>query len=541
MQRILNSIFFFVLVLQLGAQDAHLTHAASNMSLANPALQTTQNQEIALFGNHRTQWAAIAPAFRTYRFGFEKNNKAFTWGASLVNLDAGEASLKQKVAQVKLNYRKQLSEEGNALFAGLGLGVIHQSFDPSVFRYDSQYQAGIGFNENISNGETFEFTNQIIPSLSVGIVYRQYIGRSQNNLGLSWSNLNQTNASFYNYSNYVHPRRFSIFIQSNFPMNSKYNLRTNIQYQQQATAKAVVAQAGVQYKMDKQKSWYLDLGNRFEDAVLVSTGFQFNHTIIGMSYDWQYSKLGTATRRNGALEINLAHTISPKTKKPKVEEKIVVEPSPSPVPQVQYSDKDGDGIEDSVDACPNLFGEKSNRGCPTSIKDSDGDGLLDDSDACPFLKGSSRHQGCPDTDKDGIADPTDSCPFLKGVASNFGCPLQDVEEVKSRPKVHIEFDTDQSYIKTQYWSELDELVQFLEENRNAQIFISGHTDTEGNAAYNFDLGERRCQAVVAYLLERGITSTQITTVSYGETKPVNSNNTVYGKARNRRVEVVIVL
>ncbi|MDD5151973.1 MAG: thrombospondin type 3 repeat-containing protein, partial [Flavobacterium sp.] len=85
------------------------------------------------------------------------------------------------------------------------------------------------------------------------------------------------------------------------------------------------------------------------------------------------------------------------------------------------SDKDGDGIADKDDACPEVKGLKQFNGCP----DTDGDGIADKDDACPDIFGLAALNGCPDTDGDGIADKDDVCPNVKGIASLKGCPDAD--------------------------------------------------------------------------------------------------------------------
>ena len=85
------------------------------------------------------------------------------------------------------------------------------------------------------------------------------------------------------------------------------------------------------------------------------------------------------------------------------------------------SDKDGDGIKNELDLCPDLPGSKSLNGCP----DSDGDGIADFQDKCPNDVGAKELQGCPDSDADGIADIDDNCPNEAGIASNSGCPDPD--------------------------------------------------------------------------------------------------------------------
>jgi OOP family OmpA-OmpF porin len=97
-------------------------------------------------------------------------------------------------------------------------------------------------------------------------------------------------------------------------------------------------------------------------------------------------------------------------------------------------DRDGDGVRDDVDECPDLAEDKDGiqdeDGCPED--DADGDGILDAQDACPLVPGvwwnDPKKNGCPapDTDGDGIADPVDACPAVKGVPSDDpkknGCP-----------------------------------------------------------------------------------------------------------------------
>tara|TARA_R110002124_G_scaffold199323_2_gene366174 strand:+ start:407 stop:1618 length:1212 start_codon:yes stop_codon:yes gene_type:complete len=80
-------------------------------------------------------------------------------------------------------------------------------------------------------------------------------------------------------------------------------------------------------------------------------------------------------------------------------------------------DSDGDGIVDAKDPCPNTFGTL--KGCP----DRDGDGVPDDKDVCPDVKGLIRFAGCPDTDGDGISDALDLCPDKPGKYANKGCPV----------------------------------------------------------------------------------------------------------------------
>jgi len=84
-------------------------------------------------------------------------------------------------------------------------------------------------------------------------------------------------------------------------------------------------------------------------------------------------------------------------------------------------DRDMDGIGDADDKCPDVPGVAERAGCP----DKDGDGIGDAVDKCPDVAGVAAFQGCPDTDSDGIADQDDKCPREAGPVSNNGCPFRD--------------------------------------------------------------------------------------------------------------------
>ncbi|MBC7553322.1 MAG: thrombospondin type 3 repeat-containing protein, partial [Taibaiella sp.] len=81
-------------------------------------------------------------------------------------------------------------------------------------------------------------------------------------------------------------------------------------------------------------------------------------------------------------------------------------------------DTDGDGIPDKDNLCPTIAGPVQLRGCP----DRDGDGIADKDDKCPDQPGLAQFSGCPDTDGDGIPDNEDKCPTVAGPVSNQGCP-----------------------------------------------------------------------------------------------------------------------
>jgi len=101
------------------------------------------------------------------------------------------------------------------------------------------------------------------------------------------------------------------------------------------------------------------------------------------------------------------------------------------------------------------------------------------------------------------------------------------------------FDTDKADIKPGGRNELDAFLSQLNGKNVRSISVTGHTDDRGTDAYNRALSERRAEAVKSYLARGGVDPGKITTRGEGEAKPIADNNTVGGRAQNRRVEIEV--
>lgn len=228
-------------------------------------------------------------------------------------------------------------------------------------------------------------------------------------------------------------------------------------------------------------------------------------------------------------------------------------------------DKDGDGIADKDDRCPDAKGLAALKGCPDADgdgvadiddkcpdtkagykvdatgcpMDNDKDGVINEEDRCPDAAGAVSLQGCPDGDGDGVPDIDDRCPNAKGTIANKGCPEIAKEDVKKITTIasKIFFETNSAKLKKSSMAQLDALVEILKKYEAAKLTIEGHTDSQGDDAYNMTLSQKRTDSVKAYLMGKGIFESRLTAVGYGETKPVADNKTSAGRAKNRRVEL----
>jgi OmpA-OmpF porin, OOP family len=101
------------------------------------------------------------------------------------------------------------------------------------------------------------------------------------------------------------------------------------------------------------------------------------------------------------------------------------------------------------------------------------------------------------------------------------------------------FDLNKASLRSESYSELNRLGDFLTANPGVQIEIAGHTDNVGADDYNLKLSQQRTESVVAYLISKGIEKGRLTAKGYGKTKPLTDNDSEDGRAKNRRVEFSI--
>ena len=204
------------------------------------------------------------------------------------------------------------------------------------------------------------------------------------------------------------------------------------------------------------------------------------------------------------------------------------------------NDRDGDGVVDAKDECPDSAGPIKLIGCP----DDDGDGVPNYKDKCPGVKGSINFQGCPapDSDGDSVNDDDDKCPLVKGVASNYGCPPIKPEYISTVNHVadRIFFIRAKAVIEPVSFNELDRVVSILNEDTTLRIRIEGNTDSEGTDERNQKLSDRRARAVYHYFEKKGISVLRMDYVGNGSTKPIATNDTPEGMAQNRRTEMILM-
>ena len=244
-------------------------------------------------------------------------------------------------------------------------------------------------------------------------------------------------------------------------------------------------------------------------------------------------------------------------------------------------DSDGDGVYDGIDKCPNTEPGKQveETGCPVKKVDSDGDGVSDDIDKCPYTPRGAivDNTGCPvDSDDDTVPDYKDNCPRtpLHAIVDSSGCPLDSdgdevydgidncpntpadvevdsvgcplVKELKRGEAMTIRahFESCQWKITPKVAEELEPALQLMKAYPEMRVVIEGHTDDRDPTGEcgrriknNTELSIQRAKSVKEWLISQGIDPARMETIGYGESRPVDTNLTPEGRAKNRRIEI----
>jgi len=104
----------------------------------------------------------------------------------------------------------------------------------------------------------------------------------------------------------------------------------------------------------------------------------------------------------------------------------------------------------------------------------------------------------------------------------------------------ILFDVNRATLRPAAMANLDNLAQILNKYEDTNILIEGHTDSDGTDEHNLELSRQRAQSVANHLSGLQVNATRFTLMGYGESQPIASNDTSYGKQQNRRVELAIM-
>ncbi len=577
MKKLLPGLFTLLIMLTpffIKAQDARFSQYFNNPLILNPALAGNGIENIRLTAIYRNQWAGMGTPFTTQGFAVDKVVNRIGLGAAITRNGAGESSIRTINFVGNISYHLPLdANKNNILSAGLQVGIINKSFDPSKLTFDNQYNPDAGYDPNIASGEEFSSTNITRPDVNGGLMWqRGWLNKElffKPFLGVTLSHITKPDETFITDATKIHMKQ-TLYGGAGFMLNPELEIKPSVMLLNQGPHKETTFGTLASYQLDNKNAIQLGAYHRMNDAVIAYAGYQMNLLLVGMSYDINTSELSTSGKGNNAFEITLTYSPRPRRKKEpeetvKPEQRAemisLMEPLAAVLTTLTIPEtlENGNAIQKSTapEAAQNIQEqpvviqpEKEIIIAPlpeaiNTHKDFDEDGIPDSNDDCPFIKGTTATHGCPDSDGDGIIDLKDNCPMESGTARNNGCPETSVQSPGNQELVrkydNILFATGMIKLSTDdIFDIIERAIDQLYADKTTKVILSGHTDAEGNEYQNMILSQARADVVKRYMIEQGIDPSRIQTIAYGETMPLENNLTGEGRKVNRRVEINIL-
>jgi type IX secretion system PorP/SprF family membrane protein len=506
-------LFVLTLVNSTFAQDPHFTQINKIGSAMNPAAAGYRVEHIRSTLLYRNQWNSVKSPFTTQAFFFDKAVGRTGMGINIENNSAGESGMRQLFLNGNLAYSFQIGK--NNLTTGIQLGFIHKSFDPSKMTFDDQYVQDQGFNAGLATAETFSYTKLTRPDLGAGLMWsRNSEGNFKPYASISLLHINQPKETFILDEN-PFPKKIVANTGAEIYINEHLTLSPVIQYAQQFTLREIMTGMIVKMPMQDRNSVEAGVFYRHQDAIALYAGYQWNNIAAGISYDMNISG---SVRGPGAFELTLTYI-------PKAKEK-----------KEQAPKKEKEKKERSIPS-GKITEVKSVVSTPASEKKVVEQKVSEGTREKTSAASKKLEVATPKVDKTSNSDlPIEDAGILKASATS-----STSAKLKDEMAGIILFKTNSVEVKGIIRLEVIEpVLDELYEHPEWKLVISGHTDSEGSEEFNNHLSQQRADAIKAIFIRKGLEESRISTAAFGESKPLDDNTSIEGKAANRRAEIHII-
>ncbi len=340
MKGLLKTLSICLMSGSLLAQDPHFSQFYAAPLTLNPALTGAFSGNYRLLGIFRGQWGEVlrneaVPMYRTYAFSadFRTNkgigkNDAFGVGASFLGDQAGELKYGTNQFGIGVSYFKSLDQRANHYLAlVIQAEVFQRTLGPGRAQFVNQWD-GTAYNPLLPSNEAFVNTNFMNFTLGTGLLYYWRINRRTNiYLGASVYHLNRPTESFKDNSDVKVPMKISGHGGFRFPVKGRFDLQPkfvvisqgkSIQLNFGADARILFQERdpdgnnfrfGFLYRLvggDKDSPWNDQVLN--SEALILTTGIDYNGLSLNVAYDINVSELITASRSRGAFEVGVSYT-----------------------------------------------------------------------------------------------------------------------------------------------------------------------------------------------------------------------------------------
>ena len=309
-------IFFCCSIVMLFAQDIHFSQFNRSYLNLNPALTGDFDGDYRFNGNFKNQWSSVSEPYQTFSFAADARSPLdkmpqLHLGVVLFNDEAGLGGLKTTSFLVSGGYSLKLNYDSSLVaMAGLQLGFQARSINFSLFSFDQQYN-GTEFDKNLPTGENFDQNSYLNFALNSGIsfAYKQE-NRKTYSAGIAFYNMSSPNQSFEG-SNIPLDLRITTSISADYILSEEIDVLPALLFSSQGTYRELIFGSEVRYRLNgigfRQKNLYGGVFYRNRDALILSTGLDYDQWHFGASYDINISDLEIASNNRGGLELAVTY------------------------------------------------------------------------------------------------------------------------------------------------------------------------------------------------------------------------------------------
>lgn len=297
----------------LSAQDYHLTQYDAAKIYLNPAMTGMFDGYYRIHANYRNQWSAVAAnPFQTAAIAFDMPVKRYGWGAQVMNSRAGIGNFNELGITISGAYDLQC-DKANIHHVSFGMAVagMQKSVDMARLTWGNQYSMSInGFDTGVPSGENsanMERDYNMIINAGALYYYAKENSRINPFIGVSASNLNRPNESFFGYTSKL-PIHYIVHTGARVGITERLVLNPRFLYMRQTNAQEMAYGILANIYLPDQDA-YIIAGPTFrnKDAAIFEVGLKMGQFTYRLSYDVNVSTLKPATNNRGGIEFSLIY------------------------------------------------------------------------------------------------------------------------------------------------------------------------------------------------------------------------------------------
>lgn len=309
--KIILTLLVALSVSSLYAQDYHLTMYESAPQLVNPSetgLFKDPNTAWRATANYRSQWFSTnSKGFNSAHISFDKKEKQWGYGGYINNNRAMGGGFNTLNIILSGSYdviSKQSAD--HTLRVGIQMGLLNKVFRADEFTFDSQYDPSLGFDQSVSNGESFSKTSLFKFDAAIGVMYKMMATHTQIQPygGFALYHITRPNESLFDDREPI-PLRYTVHGGARIDVTSDISVTPRVLFMYQGRAIEVNTNVLGTYKLNEEWTIRGGGGYRWSDAAIFFLGVENGGNVYTISYDQNISPLKVATRGLGAMEIGV--------------------------------------------------------------------------------------------------------------------------------------------------------------------------------------------------------------------------------------------